>query len=121
MSIRISPNELTEGSEATLYCEYTNITSGNIKAIKWFKDNDSEILNSTFENIAVYENELKFYFLKNLIHNGDYICQIELINGQNIMSNQIEMLVQIVGQFFKFIISSCNIHIFFNPLRSIEN
>ena len=93
MSSRISTNELTEGSEATLYCEYTNITSGNIKAIKWFKDNDSEIFNSTNENIAIFENELKFSYLNDLIHNGDYKCQIELTNGQNLMSNQIEMRV----------------------------
>jgi hypothetical protein len=74
-----------EGRKAVLSCnEDPKIDRTKIKSYKWHK-NDEIISNSTLT--MVEGNELIFTELNHLIHNGDYKCEIELINYQIIKSN----------------------------------
>lgn len=86
-----------EGNRTTLTCNHTQIDSKYVKSIiQWFKNGQNY---SIFENQNVTKtgNQLQFTYLNHLIHNGVYECQIELITGQVVSSNTINMKVNCIN------------------------
>ncbi len=95
ISSNIIDEDLTEENETVIFCNYTtdSIITLQKKSIKWYKNNDTEILNSTDPSISIEDNQLKFFNLSRSIHNGLYKCQIELKNGQIFESNSFNMTI----------------------------
>jgi hypothetical protein len=61
--------------------------------MEWYKNNKTEILNSTNQSISIEDNQHNFLNLSRSLHNGLYKCQIELTNGQIFSSNNIKMTI----------------------------
>ena len=78
-----------EGNKKTFTCEYSETDSSLLKSIKWFKNESIEFTGST--DAIIVSNQLIFSSLNPLLHNGIYKCQIELITGQIIASNSINI------------------------------
>ena len=74
-----------ENESANLTCVYTEINNDLIKEIKWYKNENltEEFSNSTY---------LEFNKLSQS-DNGNYRCQVELINGQTISSQPITISI----------------------------
>ena len=115
MLSRLSTNEPTEEKEARLICSNSEGNPNIVKSIKWFKDENMEIVNSNDVSVTVFENELIFSYLNHSLHNGLYKCQIELINGQILTSNATRMLVFCMNS---SILTSFDFCIFVNSIFS---
>ena len=88
----IEDDKPTEKNETFISCDYSPLELKYIKSIKWFKNNDTEVVSS--ENMTIVENKLKFSYLNHSIHNGLYNCQIELNTSQIITSTTTNLTVR---------------------------